>query len=267
MFACFMSARDPLLHRVTRNCPPLSSRNRSLAISLALGQAISLLIAGTGISSSYLVEWGAEIPATQSALNYVLLCCVYTALSASRRHLALCELRLAWWKYAVLAVLDVEANFLIVTAYQYTSITSVMLIDCWTIPCVMLLSWWKLGARFKWQHIFGVALCLAGLAILVASDFVGAGGAHQRLLSDEGLAESDVGGIPRAVLGDLLCFLGATLYAVSNVAQEVVVKSLDRIEYLAQLGFWGALVSSVQVSVLLPGGPASSLRCSARDCQ
>lgn len=43
--------------------------------------------------------------------------------------------------YLLLAFLDVEANFLVTKAYQYTSITSVTLLDCFTIPAVMVLSW------------------------------------------------------------------------------------------------------------------------------
>lgn len=48
--------------------------------------------------------------------------------------------QLPWWRYALLALCDVEANYFVVKAYEYTSITSVMLIDCFTIPCVMILS-------------------------------------------------------------------------------------------------------------------------------
>lgn len=51
-----------------------------------------------------------------------------------------CTQQVAWWRYALLSIADVEANYFVVLAYQYTSITSVMLIDCFTIPCVMLLS-------------------------------------------------------------------------------------------------------------------------------
>ncbi len=43
--------------------------------------------------------------------------------------------------YLALAVLDVEGNYLVTKAYQYTSITSVTLLDSTTIPAVMLLSW------------------------------------------------------------------------------------------------------------------------------
>ena len=34
-------------------------------------------------------------------------------------------LRLRGWKYFLLAFIDVEANFLVITAYQYTNITSI----------------------------------------------------------------------------------------------------------------------------------------------
>jgi hypothetical protein len=34
-------------------------------------------------------------------------------------------LRRKWWKYTLLGLADVEANYLIVRAYQYTTLTSV----------------------------------------------------------------------------------------------------------------------------------------------
>lgn len=66
-------------------------------------------------------------------------------------------LQVDWWKYVVLAFIDVQANFVIVSgesafqfstsffkvvsaAYQYTTIESVQLLDCFTVPCVMLFS-------------------------------------------------------------------------------------------------------------------------------
>eukprot|EP01032_Pedospumella_encystans_P033469 gene33469-37825_t len=41
-----------------------------------------------------------------------------------------------WW-YVFAAILDVEANYLVLLAYNYTTITSVMLLDCFTIPVAM----------------------------------------------------------------------------------------------------------------------------------
>lgn len=270
-----MAEADPLLHRVVRRCGCSGHAWPLWGRSFALGQIISLLIAGTGVSSSFLVEWGVSVPTTQSALNYALLCGTYLGYrAATRGWRSLTRLRLAWWRYALLGALDVEANFLIVLAYRYTTITSVMLIDAWTIPCVMALSWWFLGTRFQvgagalaavrsvcartsafcpalqWRHFLGVGLCVVGLAVLVSSDFTssssgdgGEGGGGRRLNAP---AET-VAGLPRAVAGDLLCFVGATMYAVCNISQEAVVKHLDRVEYLGQLGLWGTLVGALQV--------------------
>jgi len=40
-----------------------------------------------------------------------------------------------WPTYALLAAVDVLSNFCLVEAYAYTSLTSVTLLDCWTVPC------------------------------------------------------------------------------------------------------------------------------------
>ena len=55
-------------------------------------------------------------------------------------------------------------------AYQYTSITSVMLLDCWSIPCVMVLTWFFLSTKYRFKKIAGVVVCVAGLVIVVFSD-------------------------------------------------------------------------------------------------
>jgi len=47
-----------------------------------------------------------------------------------------------------------------------------MLLDCFTIPCVMLLSFIFLKTRFRFIHYLGVALCLSGLALLVTTDAI-----------------------------------------------------------------------------------------------
>lgn len=58
----------------------------------------------------------------------------------------------------------------VVKAYQYTSITSVMLLDCWSIPCVMLLTWLFLKTKYRFAKITGVVVCVAGLVMVVFSD-------------------------------------------------------------------------------------------------
>lgn len=61
-------------------------------------------------------------------------------------------------------------SWAVVKAYQYTSITSVMLLDCWSIPCVMVLTWFFLSTKYRFKKIAGVAVCVAGLVMVVFSD-------------------------------------------------------------------------------------------------
>ena len=65
--------------------------------------------------------------AAQSFLNFALLCLTFTVTLACRhgdRSLFTC-LRKHWWQYLLISVADVEANYLVVKAYSYTTVTSV----------------------------------------------------------------------------------------------------------------------------------------------
>ncbi|XP_038705339.1 solute carrier family 35 member F1-like isoform X2 [Tripterygium wilfordii] len=197
---------------------------------LGLGQFLSLLITSTGFSSSELAKKGINAPTSQSFLNYVLLAIVYGGIMLYRRQ----ALKAKWYYYILLALVDVEANFLVVKAYQYTSITSVMLLDCWSIPSVMLLTWIFLSTKYRFKKITGVVVCVAGLVMVVFSD-VHAG-------------DRAGGSNPRK--GDFLVIAGATLYAISNVSEEFFVKTADRVELMSFLGFFGAIVSAVQIAIL-----------------
>ncbi|OWM67396.1 hypothetical protein CDL15_Pgr019856 [Punica granatum] len=199
-------------------------------VGLALGQFLSLLITSTGFSSSELAKKGINAPTSQSFLNYCLLAIVYGSIVLYRKQ----PLKAKWYYYIALGVVDVEANFLVVKAYQYTSITSVMLLDCWAIPSVMLLTWLFLSTKYRYKKITGVVICVAGLVMVVFSD-VHAG-------------DRSGGSNPRK--GDALVIAGATLYAVSNVSEEYLVKNADRVELMSMLGIFGALISAIQISVL-----------------
>ncbi|XP_020081105.1 solute carrier family 35 member F2-like isoform X3 [Ananas comosus] len=51
------------------------------------------------------------------------------------------------------------------------------------------------------------------------------------------------------VKGDMLVLAGATLYAVSNVSEEFLVKNGDRVEVMGMLGLFGAVVGACQISI------------------
>ena len=144
-------------------------------------------------------------------------------------------LSISWYWYLLLALCDVEGNYVFVAAYQYTTITSIQLLDCFTIPLIMLLSYCLLGARYTLLHYAAAAICLSGMGLLIVSD-------QLRHLSDDNSREAH-----DQLIGDLLVLLGCCCYAVSNLGQEQIVKQHHRIEWLAMLGLFGTLISLIQM--------------------
>lgn len=199
-------------------------------VGLGLGQFLSLLITSTGFSSSELARRGINAPTSQSFLNYVLLFLVYGGTLLYRRKV----LKAKFYYYILLAIVDVEANFLVVKAYQYTSLTSVMLLDCWSIPSVIFLTWFFLKTKYRFRKYIGVAICVAGLVVVVFSD----------------VHSNDRSGGSNPLKGDMLVIAGSTLYAISNVSEEFFVKSADRVELMGMLGLFGAIISACQISIL-----------------
>uniref|UniRef100_A0A452Z7X9 Uncharacterized protein n=1 Tax=Aegilops tauschii subsp. strangulata TaxID=200361 RepID=A0A452Z7X9_AEGTS len=55
-------------------------------------------------------------------------------------------------------------------AYQYSSITSVTLLDCWTVVWAIILTWYALGTRYSFWQFLGAGTCVAGLALVLLSD-------------------------------------------------------------------------------------------------
>uniref|UniRef100_A0A3B4A3I3 Solute carrier family 35 member F2 n=1 Tax=Periophthalmus magnuspinnatus TaxID=409849 RepID=A0A3B4A3I3_9GOBI len=203
--------------------------------TIAMGQVLSLLICGTAVSCQYLADEKVETPMLQSFLNYTLLLLVYTTFLGTRRgdknlfHV----LRSNWWKYLVMGLADVEANYTVVKAYQFTTLTSIQLLDCFVIPVLMLLSWFLLKTRYRPVHFVAVLVCLLGVGAMVGADI---------------LAGRDQGSTEDVLLGDGLVLLSAALYAVSNVCQEHTVKTLSTVEFLGMMGLFGTVISGIQLA-------------------
>lgn len=125
-------------------------------------------------------------------------------------------------KYFFLAIADVEANYLVVQAYQYTTLRSAQLLDCFAIPAVLVLSRTVLKVRYQIIHVIGVKVCLVGIFCLVWA-------------------------IPLVSLGDLMCIGGALLYGIIIIAEEYVVKTIDCVEFLAMIGLFGSVINGVQL--------------------
>ncbi|XP_034539894.1 solute carrier family 35 member F2-like isoform X2 [Notolabrus celidotus] len=205
--------------------------------TIAMGQVLSMLICGTAVSCEYLAVAGVETPMLQSFLNYALLLIVYTTILCTRKgNRNIVEiLKNNWWKYLVMGLADVEANYAVVKAYQFTTLTSIQLLDCFVIPVLMVLSWIFLKTRYRLVHFVAVVVCLLGVGAMVGADIV---------------AGRDQGSSSAVLLGDGLVLLSAALYAVSNVCQEYTVKNLSRTEFLGMMGLFGTIISGIQMAVL-----------------
>lgn len=129
-------------------------------------------------------------------------------------------------------------------AYHYTTLTSAVLLAAFTDPMVMIFSCFILKTRYKAKHYIGVALSLFGLFSLVAFDL--------------STMASCPASLPHCnlLLGDLLVIISCTIYALSNVLQEKLLRAASNQEVLGCLGIGGALVSGIQVALFERKGVA-----------
>eukprot|EP00123_Amoebidium_parasiticum_P005504 comp16681_c0_seq1/m.14920 comp16681_c0_seq1/g.14920 ORF comp16681_c0_seq1/g.14920 comp16681_c0_seq1/m.14920 type:complete len:316 (-) comp16681_c0_seq1:521-1468(-) len=197
-------------------------------IAIFLGQFLSLLLIGTGVTSRYLaVDHNFNLPQFQSLLTYMVLTVVFMPVLIAEGGFKRAFGNFAWVKWLILGLIDVEGNFMVVKAYQYASITSVQLLDNFTVPAVVALSLIFLCVRYRLQHVVGVLICLAGILTLVTRDIINYG----------------LGGGDQEALGDILILAGSLCYAISNVAQEFLLKGeVPVYEWLAMIGLSGSLV-------------------------
>lgn len=224
---------SPVVHREDLVGDAGGSSFRGRTQIILMWQGVSLLVTGTAAFSQLLADKGVNLPTTQSFCNYLALGIIYGYWLSRER----ARPREAWWRYALIALCDVEGNFLLVLAYQYTSITSVQLLDCFSIPVVMGLSYAFLKVRYRTLHYTGALVSLVGLGLLVLVDTLARGDGGNEKASNR-------------PLGDMLVVIGTTFYGVSNVAQEYMVKERSRIEFLANLGVFGAIISGLQMAAL-----------------
>lgn len=195
---------------------------------LFLGQLVSFDLAVVSFTSSLLATLGLDAPITQSSFLYLSLVLVYGSIFFYRRQ----RLLVPWYWYLLLGFVDVQGNYLVNKAFQYASITSVTILDCFTIAWVIALTWIFLGTRYSLWQLFGAALCVLGLGLV--------------LLSDSGVSG---GGGSRPLLGDILVIAGTLFYALSNVGEEFCVKKKDQVEVVFMIGVFGFLVSLCEIAI------------------
>jgi solute carrier family 35 protein F1/2 len=144
------------------------------------------------------------------------------------------------WAYLGIAFLDVEANYMTVLAYRYTTITSITLFDALAIPSAMILSWTFLKRRYTSIHYCGVIICMAGIVYNVLADYE----------TDLHHTTSNVE-YPNKLLGDVLAMCGGIVYGANDFLAETAVRKFGGpTEFLGMLGLFGLLISILQAFLL-----------------
>ncbi|KAG6328636.1 hypothetical protein ID866_10453 [Astraeus odoratus] len=204
--------------------------------SMVAGQVVSLCITVTNVTTTELVSRNWSLPTTQTWFLYFSLFSVYTPYTIYKYGFKGWAKVIArdGWKYIILAACDVEGNFLVVKAYNYTDLLSCMLLDAWAIPVCMFFCWIYMRTKYHWTQILGILICVGGLGMLVASDF----------LTDKNWPALDKG------KGDAFMILGATLYGFTNATEEFFVRKSPLYEVVGQLGMWGTIINGIQASAL-----------------
>ncbi|KAI0256001.1 DUF914-domain-containing protein [Lactifluus subvellereus] len=213
---------------------------RRFILSLLAGQVVSLCITCTNVTTEELTTGNWQLPTTQTFFLYFSIFVVYTPYTIYQYGFG------GWfkviykdgWKYIILASCDVEGNFLVVKAYQYTNLLSCMLLDAWAIPVCMTFTYIYLRTRYHWTQILGCMICVTGLGLLVASDH---------------LTHKDWHALNKGK-GDGFMILGATLYGFTNATEEFFVRRRPLFEVVGQLGMWGTIINGVQASILEHNG-------------
>ncbi|KAJ7281798.1 DUF914-domain-containing protein [Mycena rebaudengoi] len=226
---------------------------RRFILSLLAGQLVSLCITCTNVTTTELVKRNWTLSTTQSLFLYFSLFIVYTPYTMYRYGF------IGWgkmvmrdgWKYLILAACDVEGNFMVVKAYQYTDLLSCMLLDAWAIPVCMAFSWLYMRPKYHWTQYLGVFICIGGLGLLVASDEL-----TQKNWDPISRGKGDAFMIAGATLYGFSRFLGLSIFCtnfyalVANATEEFFVRKRPLYEVVGQLGMFGFIVCGIQASAL-----------------
>ena len=146
------------------------------------------------------------------------------------------RVRMPWFYYLLLSILDVTPNYLTLLSLKHTSLTSSTLLGSLTAPSIMLSCHILLGKSYRPAHYLGVLLCMTGGILTVWTDLVS---------SKNNLSIST--SHPHSYYGDILAVIAAILYGVGDAVGEFWCKHVDRKEYLGMLGCFGGLFCAILV--------------------
>lgn len=210
-------------------------KTKQFWIVLIIGQILSLSITSTNTLTTFLANGGNSMPAFQSLFNYVLLCLIFVPYAIYKMGFkGYCRMiYTSGWKYFILAFLDVQGNYFIVKAYNYTNMLAAALLDNLSIVFVVILSFLFLKVRYHWTQLLGTLVCIIGVVLVIVSN----------LLTGQNYKAVD------ALKGDLFVVLSAFCYGSSNVLEEFLLSKRPVYEVLSQMGFFGMWIIGVQAAI------------------
>lgn len=113
---------------------------------------------------------------------------------------------------------DMKGNYLAVKAYEYTSLTTVMLLNGFSIPNALVFTYTLLRTRYSLHHMVGASVCVSGIILIVFLDV------HP---------QDGQGGGQHVGLGDFLAVCAAILYTCSSIGHQFYLQKVDFSELLA----------------------------------
>ncbi|KAL4862176.1 hypothetical protein BDV12DRAFT_190593 [Aspergillus spectabilis] len=202
-------------------------KTKEFYITLILGQFLAITNTGTNTFNTLLANKETSIPAFQTFFNYCLLNIIFTSYTIYKYGFKgwLRMLQKRWWKYIILSFCDVEGNYFMVLAYEYTTIMSAQLINFWAIVIVCVVSFLFLRVCYHISQVLGIFIY------------------H--------IQGTNGGDISRGnqTKGDLFALLGATFYGLSNTGEEYFVSTAPVYEVIGQMGFFGMIINGVQAGI------------------
>lgn len=145
------------------------------------------------------------------------------------------RLHSSWKYYALIAFLDVQANYFVILSFRYTAVVNSTILTSLSVVSVMLSSRVILKRIFKTRHFIGSVLCILGASWIVSMDIRVSQDEHRSL---------DKGSLPsRRFIGDSYAVMASILFGLNDSLAEYTIQNSTTDEYLGMMGFFGFLFS------------------------
>ncbi len=168
------------------------------------------------------------------------------------------KLHSPWYFYALIAFLDVQANYVVILSFRYTSLINSNILTSLGVISVMVTSYFFLKRRFRIHHYIGSCFCILGASMILSSDAI-----QSSLISPLGVVvDEDVGNLdlitsPAATVddyeanqstkwhiwGDIMAIVSAMLFGLNDTLAELSIQNSTGTEYLAMMGVFGFIFS------------------------